>query len=302
MQIIKHKKWFLSVSLIVVLAAIIAIAFLGFNPGVDFQGGVLWQLRFKETEEAALKSFLENELLLPSPTISYDGAQNIYSILLPDIDTETKIVYLDALENEFGEVEEVDFWLVSASVSAELKRKAIWAVGLVLLFISSYITLVFQGVSRPVHSYKYGIITLVTLAHDILIAAGFLAVLGHLRGLTVDSNFVVALLVIMGFSVHDTIVVFDRIRENLFGYQTGEDLAKIVNRSINEVFRRSLNTSLTLMLVLLAIFFFGPASIKYFILTIFVGAFVGTYSSIFIASPLLVLWHNFSISKSKLKP
>lgn len=297
MQIIKHKKWFLSVSLIVVLASIIAIAFLGFNLGVDFRGGTLWQLRFQEVEEAELRGFLENELLLPSPTISYDEAQNIYSILLPEIDTETKIAYLSALRGEFGEVEEVDFWLASPAISAELRRKAIWAVGLVLLFVSLYIALAFQKVSRPVHSYKYGIITMIALAHDVLIAAGFFAVLGYLMELTVDSNFVVALLVIMGYSVHDTIVVFDRIRENLFGYRTGGDLAEIVNRSINEIFRRSINTSLTLMLVLLAIFFFGPASIKYFVLTIFIGAFVGTYSSIFVAGPLLVVWHQLTLKK-----
>jgi len=299
MQIIRSKKIFLFISLIAVLGAILSIIFFGFNLGVDFRGGSLWQLSFDNVEEATLKEFMEVELGTKVSSISYDETQNTYSILLPFIDTETKIDYFNRLTDEFGQVEEIDFWLASPSISDELKRMAMWAIGLVLLFISLYVTLVFRSASGPIRSYKYGIITLITLAHDVLIAAGFLAILGYFREITIDTNFVVALLMIMGFSVHDTIVIFDRIRENTYGFKLGEDLGGVVNRSINEVFKRSLNTSLTLMLVLLAIFFFGPGLIKYFVLTIFIGTFVGTYSSLFVASPLLVFWHEISAALSR---
>lgn len=299
-QIIRYKNIFLLISAVLVAAAAAAIIFIGFNPGVDFSGGSLWQLRLpEEVNEAMLKNFLESKLAVEQAVISYDSDSRIFSILLPTINTETKINYLEAIRLNFGNVEEVDFWSASPGISMELKNKAFLAVGLVLAAISLYITFAFSKVSRPISSYKYGIITLITLAHDVLIAAGFFAVLGYFKGLMIDTNFVVALLVIMGFSVHDTIVVFDRIRENILGYRRGVDLGAVVNQSINETFRRSINTSLTLILVLIAVFFFGPASIKYFVLTILIGTVVGTYSSIFVASPLLVLWHNLSANRLK---
>jgi preprotein translocase subunit SecF len=161
----------------------------------------------------------------------------------------------------------------------------------VILGISLYIAWAFRKVSAPVKSWKYGIVTLVSLFHDVSIPAGFIAILGKLKGVEIDTNFIVALLVVMGFSVHDTIVVFDRIRENLLLKRGSKvDLGAIVNFSVNETFVRSVNTSLTLILVLIAMLFFGPPSLFYFILTMLVGTVFGTYSSIFVASPLLYLW------------
>ena len=162
-----------------------------------------------------------------------------------------------------------------------------------MLGISLYIAFAFRKVSYPIKSWKYGIITLITLFHDVIIPAGLLAVLGRRLGIEIDTNFVVALLVVMGFSVHDTIVVFDRIRENLLLQKNRLDLPVIINNSVNQTFVRSINTSLTLILVLLALFFFGPVTLKYFILTILVGTTVGTYSSIFVASPLLLYRSSF---------
>ncbi|MEK7641173.1 MAG: protein translocase subunit SecF, partial [Patescibacteria group bacterium] len=161
---------------------------------------------------------------------------------------------------------------------------------LVLLAISLYVAFAFRKVSKPVSSWKYGIITLITLFHDALVPAGMFAVLGRLLNLEVDTNFVVAILVVVGFSVHDTIVVFDRIRENLriAGSNVG-DFSSLVNSSINQTFARSINTSLTLILTLVALYFLGPAALQYFVLTILVGVVMGTYSSIFIASPLLTV-------------
>ncbi len=162
----------------------------------------------------------------------------------------------------------------------------------VILGISFYVAFAFRKVYQPVSSWVYGLITLLTLFHDVVIPAGLLALLGHYARIEIDSNFVVALLVVMGFSVHDTIVVFDRIRENLLLDRGKTAFSELVNRSINQTMARSVNTSLTLIFVLLAIYFVGPISLHYFVLTLLVGVTTGIYSSIFVASPLLVIWHN----------
>jgi len=300
LDLIKYKNWFLMFSAAAVIISLSGIAVYGFNLGVDFKSGSLWQMRVPGTTETELKEFLVSQLSLQNPIISYDVSSDSYSLLLPEIEPETKTAYLNALTQKFGRVEELDFSVTSPSVSKELSRKAFWAIGLVLLAISLYITFAFAGVSRPVSSYKYGIITLLTLAHDAAISAGFFAVFAHFRGLAIDTNFIVALLTIVGFSVHDTIVVFDRIRENLMRNYGKGDLAKIVNQSVNETFHRSLNTSLTLVLVLAAVYFLGPVAVSYFVLTILIGTIFGTYSSIFVASPLLVIWHTLDLRRKKL--
>jgi len=158
-----------------------------------------------------------------------------------------------------------------------------------------YIAFAFRKASARISSWKYGIVTFFTLAHDVLIPAGVIALLGHFLGIEIDTNFIVALLVVMGFSVHDTIVVFDRVRENIVSLkQHNVTLSEIINYSVNETFARSVNTSLTLVFVLIALLLFGPESLFYFILTILIGTVVGTYSSIFVASPLLYMWSGGS--------
>ena len=168
-------------------------------------------------------------------------------------------------------------------------RNALIAIILVLVGISLYIAFAFRKTQRPISSWKYGWITLLTLFHDVAIPAGLLAILGRFAGVQIDSDFIVALLVVMGFSVHDTIVVFDRIRENLLNHRGKMPFATIVNDSVNQTIARSINTSLTLILVLLALYFAGPTDLKYFVLTLLVGVTTGIYSSIFIASPALVV-------------
>lgn len=292
MNIIGRKKWFLGTSAVVVGAAITAIAVFGFTLGIDFTSGALWQVRVpQEVTEADLRSAL-TESGAREVTVTRDDAAGAYSLLMPEVSEAERAAYERALEARFGAVESLDFWTISPSVSRELVGRSVTAILLVLFGISLYVTYAFRTVSYPVSSFKYGAVTLVTLAHDVLIPAGLFAVLGYARGIAVDTNFIVALLTVMGFSVHDTIVVFDRIRENLLK-KTGESLALVVNRSVNETLHRSINTSLTLVLVLVALFLFGPLSTSYFVLAILVGTVVGTYSSIFVASPLLVLWQEF---------
>ncbi len=294
MDIIKRRKIFLSVSGILVLASITAIAVFGFQPGIDFVGGTLWQIAITRTDAdltrtnaEEIKEFFETDLGVKNIMV-FPAENNDFLIRFGHISEEQHQQYFQSLKTKFGEAEELRFDNIGPTIGKELKRKAVWAIGLVMLGISLYVAFAFRKVSYPIKSWKYGIITLITLFHDVIIPAGLLAVLGRRLGIEIDTNFVVALLVVMGFSVHDTIVVFDRIRENLLLRKNSLDLPVIINNSVNQTFVRSINTSLTLILVLLALFFFGPVALKYFILTILVGTIVGTYSSIFIASPLLL--------------
>ena len=165
-----------------------------------------------------------------------------------------------------------------------------------------FIAWAFRGVSKPVQSWKYGIVAIVTLLHDILVPAGLFAILGRFVGAEVDALFIVALLTILGISINDTIVVFDRIRENLrFNEDKGrrEEFEEVVGRSITQTIARSINTSLTVVIVLAALYLLGPVVTKNFALTLIVGMIAGTYSSIFLASPLLVAWQKWSVRGAK---
>lgn len=301
MNIIKHRKIFLSVSGILVLASIVAVAIFGLRPGIDFVGGTLWQIKAPTLDERTggdnIKIFFQDELGIKNLTVYPESRNQSFLIRLRHISEDEHQQYLQALNGEFGEIEELRYETIGPTIGKELKRKSIWAFVFVLLGISLYIAFAFRKVSMPIKSWKYGIVALVTLFHDVLIPVGFLAVFGWKLGIDLDTNFIVALLVIMGFSVHDTIVVFDRIRENILINRHRLKLEEIVNQSVNQTITRSINTSLTLVFVLLMLFFMGPASLKYFILVILLGTIIGTYSSIFVASPLLTIWHKFAKNK-----
>ena len=171
------------------------------------------------------------------------------------------------------------------------------AVVLALVFIILYVAWAFRHVSKPVSSWKYGVAAIVALFHDVVIPLGIFSALGHFKGVEIDTLFITAILTILGFSVHDTIVVFDRIRENLRKLKQSEQFDVTVNRSINETLARSINTSFTVLLVLLAVFFWGGETTHYFTLALMLGVIFGTYSSIFIASPVVVIWNRISSGK-----
>ncbi len=288
--LLKYKNYFLVVSIVLVMTSIVSIALYGFKLGIDFTSGSLWHLRVPEATTADLRGFFNDQAGIEEVNISFDEQSSTYTLTLREIGDEERQEIAGKLTETFGEgVEDLDFWSVSPIVSNELRSKAAWAVLLVLIGISLYITIVFRKVSKPVSSWKYGLITSITLSHDVLLPAGLFALLGAIMGVTVDINFIVALLVVMGFSVHDTIVVFDRIRENLLKTEGRGGMEQVVDQSVASTIARSINTSLTLVLVLVALFFWGPLSLKYFILAILVGTIAGTYSSIFVASPLLLL-------------
>jgi len=286
-NVIGKKYIYLTVSALLVAASIFSIASLGVKSGIDFAGGVAWQLRFSQNipDKEQLAEIVPQAVITPQ-----SGGQ--FLLRFPDLAESAKEELLSRFEKNYGSVEEMQFQDIGPSVGADLRQKAIWAFALVLAAISLYVAFAFRKVSRPVSSWKYGAITLITLFHDALIPAGLYAVLGRLVNAEVDTNFIVAILVVMGFSVHDTIVVSDRVRENLRLHGSSADFKKLVNDSVNQTLARSINTSLTLVLTLFALLLFGPAALQYFILTILVGVIVGTYSSIFVASPLLVIFQR----------
>lgn len=288
MNVIGKKYIYLTFSAILTIVALASLAYFGLRTGVDFAGGVSWQLHFDAapTMEKLAPVFTSDAIITPQ-----NGGN--FLVRLKDITDAQRKEYVVKLTKSFGKVEELQFQNIGPVVGQDLKQKAIYAFIFVLLAISFYVAFAFRRVSRPVSSWKYGIITLLTLFHDAIIPAGMFAVLGHFFNAEIDTNFVVAILMVMGFSVHDTIVVFDRIRENLrLARLDKTDFSHLVNDSVNQTMARSINTSFTLILTLAALLAFGPAALHYFILTILVGVMVGTYSSIFVASPLLALWQG----------
>jgi len=291
LNIVGHKKIWFALSAVLVGLALLAIVSYGFKESAEFKGGSLWEFKIPVSQPslAVVQSEFSNTLHIPDAVISYDSGNQEFLATFSTADEATHQQYLTILNNTWPSFQELTFESISPSIGAGLKNNAIIAIILVLIGISLYIAYAFRKASRPISSWKYGWITLLTLFHDVSIPAGLLALLGHIQNVQIDSNFIVALLVVMGFSVHDTIVVFDRIRENLLAQRGKVPFEKIINDSVNQTLARSINTSLTLILVLLALYFAGPTDLRYFVLTLLVGVTTGIYSSIFIASPALAL-------------
>ncbi len=289
-NIIGHKNIYFVLSGILIGAAIVSMVLFGFRQGIDFRGGTLWQFEMGGDARplAEIESVFESDLGQSDARVNLDSTNGILFVRLGELNEADHQKFLEIVKNKLSGFEELSFQSIGPSIGAELRKNAILAIVFVLIAISLFIAWAFRKTSRPVSSWKYGWVTLFTLFHDVVIPGGLIAYLGHARGVEIDGNFVVALLVVMGFSVHDTIVVFDRIRENLTLSRGKENFETTVNASVNQTIARSVNTSLTLILVLLALYFAGPADMRYFVLTLLVGVTTGIYSSIFIASPILV--------------
>lgn len=310
MWVIKYKKFFITFSLLLVVASLVSILTFGLKLGTDFRGGAILEVSY-QTGRPSIESVSQNlkaldSLELGEATLQLAGSRNLI-LRLREITDEEKGEILAALSQN-GELvlEEERFSSIGPSLGRELYRKGIIALVLVVLLIILYITFAFRKVSHAgggsphhgkVNSWKYGIIAVVALFHDVLIPTGVFVWLGHYWGIEIDALFLTALLTILGLSVNDTIVVFDRIRENLKN-KVGLDFGETVGKSLEQTFMRSLNTSLTIALVLLALFVLGGSATKNFTLVLLLGTIIGTYSSIFLASPLLVVWQRWSAKKA----
>lgn len=288
LNIIGHSKLWLAISGTILAASIICVAVFGLNEGIDFTGGSLLSIHAPEgVTQEQVRATVETVGFPPTVQTASDGSMLVR--VSPLTEAEHQAI-LAALRTDFGDVTEQEFNSVGPTIGSELRKQAIIAIGLVLLLIAAYIAWAFRRVAEPVASWKYGLVTLVAAAHDVIIPLGVFAVLGKFFGFEADTAFVAALLTILGYSINDTIVVFDRTRENLYRHRHDDTtFAKTVNASIMETLARSLNTTLCVLLPVLAIVIFGGESTRSFSVTLLVGILAGAYSSIFVASPLLVM-------------
>lgn len=286
MRISRFKNWYLAIAAALAIAAVALMGTYGFRLGIDFTGGALWEVSATNLSADQLRETV-SEITGTSVHVSKDVASGHYIVRLGEAAPDTYAKVRAALSAEAQGFEEHSFSSIGPSVSGKLRTGALLAIALVIAFISLYIVFSFRGATGPVKSWAYGLATLISLFHDVAIPAGVIAVLGHYAGVEVDTNFIVALLVVMGFSVHDTIVVFDRIRENI-GRVKGT-FADVVDASVRQTVARSLSTSFTLVLVLAALLIWGPATLHYFVMVLLIGVIAGAYSSIFVASPILLL-------------
>jgi len=293
MVVIKHRKIFFILSGLLVFASIVCLALWQLNFGIDFKGGSLAEIEWVDSRPNNQEI---QDVLVPLDlgNINIQATGEKGTILrLKDIDEDTHQEILNTLKDKFGDLEERRFESIGPAIGAELKKKAFWSISLALVAILIFVAWAFRKVSFPIKSYRYGIIAVIALFHDVLIVMGVFSFLGRLGGVEVGVPFVAALLTVLGYSVNDSIVVFDRIRENLLSYKAkDEEFSKTVGRSLKQTITRSINTSLTTLLVLFAIFLFGGVTIKFFALALIIGIALGTYSSIFLASPLLVVWER----------
>ena len=292
---IKYSKILLIVSGIIAVICIAFLAMWRLKPGIDFTGGSLLELSFTTRPESTEIQAVFDGMGIKNTSIQKTGDNGVIvrTNFLSEEEHQRVVREVQSkLQTAGNQVHEDSFQTIGSSISKQLKSKAIWAVIFVNLGIIGYVAYAFRRVSRPVASWKYGVLAIVALLHDVLLVMGVFALLGRYFGVEVDTAFIVAILTVLGYSVNDTIVVYDRIRENLQRHGS-DNFADVVNAGLNQTLMRSINTTFKTLLPLLALFFVGGASIHYFVLALIIGIASGAYSSIFIASPLLVWVYNW---------
>ena len=288
----RKKLWFsISIALFVIGLAFLAIWKLPL--GIDFKGGAQMDLAFeKPVGESELREKVAGYSGVNGLVVTKTDQSTLTLRLLPITDVQHQEI-IKKVGEDFGQVSEKQYQLVGPSVSRDLTRKAIIAVILASIFIVLYLAYSFRAVTYPASSWRFGVVAVVALLHDLVITVGVFSILAHFFGFEVDASFITALLTLMGFSVHDTIVVFDRVRENLLHHKDeAGGFETIADMSLSQTLNRSIATSLTVVFTLTALTILGGESIRGFVVTLLVGIVIGTYSSIFTATPLLVVWQN----------
>jgi len=294
MDIIGKKYFYFALSLFVVVPGLISLILFGLNLSIDFTGGSRLTLSFPKKVDKGMTFKIRNALEQQKVNVSIiETSDKLAFVRTSIMDQSQNAKFINSLSREFKGVKQTEFETIGPTIGNETTTNAITAVILASILIVLYITWSFRKVPKPASSFRFGICAIVALIHDVLVVVGIFSILGHFFRVEVDSLFVTAVLTIIGFSVHDTIVVFDRIRENL-KRMVGSPFADVVNDSILQTLARSLNTSITTLLVLFALYIFGGESIRWFIAALLIGITSGTYSSIFNAAPLLVVWHEWS--------
>ncbi len=304
MWIVKNRKYFFAFSAILLALSIFAVVFFGVKLSIDFTGGQLYEVASKQELSKKVLSDATAKLNLSASIreTEINGFKSAFIVRTETLSDTQKKQLLDLFKKENLHIERESF--VGPTVGSELKKKAVVAILLTVLAIIIFVAWAFKEVSKPVSSWKYGAVAILALLHDVLLPVGAFAVFGKF-GAQIDTLFVMALLAILGYSVNDTIVIFDRVRERLKRNKEKkikESFEETVGKALESTLVRSINTSLTTALVVLALFVWGAESTKFFALTLFVGILAGTYSSIFLAAPLLVeiaKWQKDEKAKAK---
>lgn len=287
----KRKLWY-AISLAIIIPCLAFFLMGGLKMGIDFTGGSLFELAFEKTpavsDVRSKLSEIDKEKFSDAQISSMkdDAGQEIITVRSKPIDDLEQIKIFDGLKASFGDFEQVRVEVVGPTMGDELRSKAIWSTVIVMAMIVLYISFRF--------SFDYAVCGIIALAHDVIIVVGSFAMLGHFMGVEIDSLFITAVLTVAGFSIHDTIVTFDRMRENMGDMGRGKTYEQVANDSINQTLARSINTSLTTMFPLLTLTIFGGVTIKFFSLAMLIGIVAGVYSSIFVATPLLVTWRTLT--------
>ncbi|MEA1909531.1 MAG: protein translocase subunit SecF [Patescibacteria group bacterium] len=297
MNITKTFKIWFGLSAVLIIVSLFAIFGYGYNTGIDFAGGTILEietigLQDSDITPAATITEAYKTQVDMDVAVQAEGGDR-YFIRSAQINNDQKNAILAELKTMFDSAEELRFETVDPTIGADVVRKAILAVIAAVIGILLYVAYAFRKIPGEVNAWKFSVAAIVALVHDTVILLGMYAIIGKFMGAEIDSLFITALLTLLGFSVHDTIVTFDRVRENL-RRRGGEALPTIINDSVIETVIRSLNTSFTLFVILIAMFFFGGQTLKFFTLAMIIGVVIGTYSSIFIAAPLLLLGHKKS--------
>ncbi len=297
MLFIHYRNIFFGLIGALTVASMVLLASFGLNLGTDFTGGALIEARYvseRPTQDELTAKLSDAGL----SNVSVRASETGYTLRSAPLSENARAALPTVITETDGTIERLTD--VGPSLGKELRTKAFFALALVVLCIVLYVAFAFRKVSEPVSSWVYGLITIVTLIHDVLVPVGAFALFGYLWGAQVDTLFVTAVLTILGYSVHDTIVVFDRTRENLrlnAEARKKEDFEVVAGHAIEQTFVRSINTSLSTLLALGALFFFGPEATRDFALTLIIGVVAGTYSSIALATPLLVAYERWKGKK-----
>ena len=290
LNILRRRYWYFGISMLVMIPGILAVAMWGIPLAIDFTGGSKLEIKIEgdiNLSTSSISTILDDNGF--SDNVVQIADNDIVIIRTKTMDDLSKGVVIEAFEDEFGlAVELLSFESGGPVIGREVAGRAVQAVGIAALGILGYVTYAFRGVKN---SFRYGVCAIAALLHDATIVIGLTAILGQYFDWEVDALFLTALLTVIGFSVHDSIVVFDRIRENLSRYRRAE-YESVVNLSVVQTLDRSINTQLTALFTLFALALFGGDSIFHFVVTMMIGLFSGTYSSLFNAAPILVVWEK----------
>ena len=295
-NITRHRKTWLIMSGGLIAVSLALVAIFGFNLGLDFLGGLRWNVQFNTeqpvTSEQLTEFFSTSEVLGKDVLIQASGKNN-FLITLEELDEPVFETLSENVKNTIGDFDVVSFRRVSSSIGQHFQNETFAAIGLALFAIILFVAYAFLKIPKTVNPLRFGGSAIVALFHDVLVIVGVFTLLGVFLDVELDLQFITALLATLGFSVNDTIVILDRVRENLNKQKSKETFEDVVEKSVQQTLRRSINTSISTLFPLVFLLIFGADSIFYFILALTIGIVVGTYSSIFIAAPLLVSWKNW---------